>query len=289
MESRKPFPIENRISNNNIQEFNALSDYLKQWQPDELLLVRTIMNASHKIYRILLFKNNLGEIIIKTNNNDTFYFFFQSFTDFHFLIYLTRLDMVPMKPIMGELLQCVSRKDVEQLKKWKLHEAWTTLESLVFVSSNMLGYVRIIWKAFQSSYFRIGAKIMYECTTTKASKLTLIQFAMCHPSYNLSRNNYLCEHIIEYSLLWIEFRRIYRQCSCTAVFWRCSHILYWRQVRPLWRPVQYLYLRFSEVFLKLFEHWKTISSPISCVSPVWWHLRAAMQTSASKVTFFPTE
>lgn len=95
-EDRRRFPVENRPLDGHLQDFHALSSYLSQWQPHE---------------------------------------FADAINDFHLLIYLARMDMLPVKAAMQELLDGLRRKDVDAVNQWRGQEVWRTLETLIAASS----------------------------------------------------------------------------------------------------------------------------------------------------------
>ncbi|KAL1130825.1 hypothetical protein AAG570_012066, partial [Ranatra chinensis] len=70
-----PFPVENRMLDRHIQDFNALSTYLRQFSPDQFL---------------------------------------SAVSDFHLLLYIATMDMLPMKAL-----------------DWAGSEHWATVEQLV--------------------------------------------------------------------------------------------------------------------------------------------------------------
>lgn len=95
------FPIENRYVNGQLQDFNALSVYLSKWKPEEFL---------------------------------------DAISDFHLLIYLTFMDMLPMKSALGPLLEAVRTKNNALAMQWKeQQEVWSTLETLITASSSASG------------------------------------------------------------------------------------------------------------------------------------------------------
>lgn len=95
-QDRRPFPVENRPLDGHLQDFHALSAYLSQWQPNE---------------------------------------FPEAMADFHLLVYLARMDMLPIKAAMPELLDGLRRKDVDAVNQWRSQEVWRTLETLIAASS----------------------------------------------------------------------------------------------------------------------------------------------------------
>lgn len=95
-EDRRRFPVENRPLDGHLQDFHALSSYLSQWQPHE---------------------------------------FPEAMADFHLLVYLARMDMLPIKAAMAELLAALRRKDTDAVNQWRSQEVWRTLETLIAASS----------------------------------------------------------------------------------------------------------------------------------------------------------
>ncbi|XP_017846673.1 nuclear protein localization protein 4 homolog isoform X2 [Drosophila busckii] len=95
-DKRQPFPIENRYIDGQLQDFNALSSYLSAWAQEEFL---------------------------------------DSISDFHLLIYLYKMDMIPMRQHMGPLLEAVRTKSPNRAADFKSEEVWKLLESLVQASS----------------------------------------------------------------------------------------------------------------------------------------------------------
>lgn len=96
-ENKRPFPVENRPLDGHLQDFHALSSYLCQWQPNEFL---------------------------------------DAISDFHLLVYLSRMDMLPIKDTMPELLEAIRQRDVDAVNLWKTQEVWRTLETLIAASSS---------------------------------------------------------------------------------------------------------------------------------------------------------
>lgn len=66
-------------------------------------------------------------------------FLLQAVSDFHFLLYLFRMDMLPMKSAMAPLLSAVRTRDNNLALEWKQQEVWTTLETLITASSVQSG------------------------------------------------------------------------------------------------------------------------------------------------------
>ncbi|XP_055539071.1 nuclear protein localization protein 4 homolog isoform X2 [Wyeomyia smithii] len=91
------FPVENRLIDGHIQDFAALSDYLGRSRSMDFL---------------------------------------ETMSDFHLLLYLYRMDMLPMKSQMASLLVAVRDKDKTEANDWKNQEVWRTLEQLISATSH---------------------------------------------------------------------------------------------------------------------------------------------------------
>lgn len=96
-QTHDPFPVENRMIDGHLQDFHSLSAYLSKWAPEDFL---------------------------------------DTISDFHLLLYLSRMDMLPMKESIGPLLAAVRSKNTEQAFEWKEQEIWRTLETLIQASSS---------------------------------------------------------------------------------------------------------------------------------------------------------
>lgn len=94
--SKQPFPVENRFVEGHIQDFNALATYLQQFAFDE---------------------------------------FYEAIDDFHLLIYIATMDMLPMKEYLSPLLDALKKKDKTAATEWSRSEQWATLEQLIAASS----------------------------------------------------------------------------------------------------------------------------------------------------------
>ncbi|XP_067620003.1 nuclear protein localization protein 4 homolog isoform X2 [Eurosta solidaginis] len=92
----EPFPVENRYLDGHLQDFNGLSTYLSHW-------------ADHE--------------------------FLEAVSDFHLLLYLYRMDTVPLRAHMGPLLEAVRTKNSDLAYSFKASEPWKLLESLIHAST----------------------------------------------------------------------------------------------------------------------------------------------------------
>ncbi|XP_064545601.1 nuclear protein localization protein 4 homolog isoform X2 [Drosophila montana] len=99
-DKRQPFPIENRYIDGHLQDFNALSSYLSAWAEEDFL---------------------------------------EAISDFHLLVYLYKMDMLPLRQHMGPLLEAVRAKNPNKADDFKGEEVWKLLESLVQASSTGSG------------------------------------------------------------------------------------------------------------------------------------------------------
>ncbi|GFQ71389.1 nuclear protein localization protein 4 homolog [Trichonephila clavata] len=90
--SRKPFPIENRLLDGQVQDFPHLVSYLRQFGPHQFL---------------------------------------EAMSDFHLIIYLATMDLLPLMDDLGSLLEAIRNKDRELAAKWSKSERWATVEHLL--------------------------------------------------------------------------------------------------------------------------------------------------------------
>lgn len=65
-----------------------------------------------------------------------FFFFFKAVSDFHLLIYLYRMDMLPLKAEMGPLFEAIKTRDTTLALSFKNQEVWCILEQLISASSH---------------------------------------------------------------------------------------------------------------------------------------------------------
>ncbi|KAL5273585.1 NPLOC4 family protein [Megaselia abdita] len=91
--TKKSFPIENRYIDGHLQDFTALGSYFSSWPMDSEFL--------------------------------------EAVSDFHLLIYLYKMEMLPMKTQMQPLLEAVRTQNKDQAYEFKKNETWSLLESLV--------------------------------------------------------------------------------------------------------------------------------------------------------------
>ena len=92
-----PFPIENRLIDGQVQDFNSLCSYMQQFKQDQFL---------------------------------------EATSDFHLLLFIATMDMLPMKDHMMPLLDAVRNKDRQKAIEWARSEHWATVEQLITVTAS---------------------------------------------------------------------------------------------------------------------------------------------------------
>ncbi|XP_076366406.1 nuclear protein localization 4 [Tachypleus tridentatus] len=92
----KLFPIENRFLDGHIQDFNALSSYMRQFSPNKFL---------------------------------------EAMSDFHVLVYIATMDTLPLKDALDPLLEAIRAKNHELASHWSRSEQWATVEQLIAAQS----------------------------------------------------------------------------------------------------------------------------------------------------------
>ncbi|XP_072030080.1 nuclear protein localization protein 4 homolog [Amphiura filiformis] len=85
----KHFPVENRAELGELQDINAVATYMKQFQEDRFL---------------------------------------EAMSDFHLLVFLATMDMLPLRDHMDSLLEAIRSGDVELARAWSKSEQWATIE-----------------------------------------------------------------------------------------------------------------------------------------------------------------
>uniref|UniRef100_A0A1B6CST9 Nuclear protein localization protein 4 homolog n=2 Tax=Clastoptera arizonana TaxID=38151 RepID=A0A1B6CST9_9HEMI len=91
----RPFPVENRMVDGHIQDFSALAAYLSQFTSDQFL---------------------------------------SAVSDFHLLIHVATMNMLPMQGFIGPLLTAVRNHHKESALEWARSEPWVTVEQLIVAS-----------------------------------------------------------------------------------------------------------------------------------------------------------
>ncbi|KAG1669348.1 Nuclear protein localization protein 4 [Nymphon striatum] len=88
----KKFPVENRFIDTHIQDFSVLKEYVQQFPADNFL---------------------------------------EAASDFHFLLYIAMMDVLPLFGSLGPLLQAVKSKNVDLANQWANEEQWETVKQLL--------------------------------------------------------------------------------------------------------------------------------------------------------------
>lgn len=92
LKDRNPFPVENRLLDSSIQDFNSFARYISQFRSAE---------------------------------------FFDAISDFHVLIFMATLDIMPLREYMGPLLEAVKTKNREAAREWSYMDHWGQVQALV--------------------------------------------------------------------------------------------------------------------------------------------------------------
>ncbi|XP_066982321.1 nuclear protein localization protein 4 homolog isoform X1 [Macrobrachium rosenbergii] len=90
-----PFPVANRMIEGHLQDFNTLASYLQKFSDDQFL---------------------------------------EAMSDFHVLVFVATMDMLPLREYIGPLLEAIKKKDRKAALDWKRSEHWATVEQLVMAS-----------------------------------------------------------------------------------------------------------------------------------------------------------
>ncbi|XP_026475213.1 nuclear protein localization protein 4 homolog isoform X2 [Ctenocephalides felis] len=91
------FPIENRMLDGHLQDFNAIVQYFNQFTTNEFL---------------------------------------EAMSDFHLLLYITTMDMLPLGSCIGPLLTAIRTNNRQLAQEWSTSEHWATMEQLIAASGN---------------------------------------------------------------------------------------------------------------------------------------------------------
>lgn len=88
----KPFPIENRLIEGHLQDFNSLAQYMSQFSKEQFL---------------------------------------EAISDLHLLFYISTMDTLPLKESMEPILQAVKTKNRSLANQWAASDKWATVEQLM--------------------------------------------------------------------------------------------------------------------------------------------------------------
>jgi NPL4 family len=67
----------------------------------------------------------------------------QALSDFHLLLFLGRMDVLPMRTHMPAILKAVRDRDQELAMQFKRSEVWRTLEQLIATDTTTQRFVNI--------------------------------------------------------------------------------------------------------------------------------------------------
>jgi len=96
LKERNPFPVENRLLESSIQDFNSFARYISQFRSAE---------------------------------------FFDSVADLHVLVFMANLDIIPLRDFLGPLYDAVKTGDREAAREWSYLDPWSNLQALVQAST----------------------------------------------------------------------------------------------------------------------------------------------------------
>lgn len=89
------FPVSNRLVEGHLQDFGALSKYLNHFKDEQFL---------------------------------------EAMSDFHLLVFIATMDIMPMRDYLSPLLTAVSSRERDAALEWRKSEQWATVEQLISAS-----------------------------------------------------------------------------------------------------------------------------------------------------------
>merc|ERR1711997_847878 len=92
---KNPFPVENRLLESSIQDFNAFARYISQFKGSE---------------------------------------FPEFVSDLHVLVFMATLDIMPLREYMGPLYSALASKSRDQVIEWSREEPWQNLQAIIQAS-----------------------------------------------------------------------------------------------------------------------------------------------------------
>lgn len=90
--TKTPFPVENRLLDKHIQDFSAFSTYMRQFSSDQFLL---------------------------------------AVSDFHVLLYIATMEMLPMRDHLKPLIKAIRERDQNAAAEWAHSDQWATVSALI--------------------------------------------------------------------------------------------------------------------------------------------------------------
>merc|ERR1712227_390734 len=92
---RKHFPVENRLLESSLQDFNSFAQYMSQFRSAEFLT---------------------------------------AVSDLHVLMFLATNEILPMREYLGPLLEAIRTKNETAAREWTDSELWNNMQALVAAS-----------------------------------------------------------------------------------------------------------------------------------------------------------
>merc|ERR1712071_148404 len=92
---KKHFPVENRLLESSIRDFNAFARYISQFKSSE---------------------------------------FFSCVSDLHVLVFMATLDIMPLREYMGPLYEAIQLQSTDLAEEWSQQEPWQNLQAIIQAS-----------------------------------------------------------------------------------------------------------------------------------------------------------
>jgi len=89
---RKHFPVENRLLESSLQDFNAFAQYMSQFRSAEFL---------------------------------------KAVSDLHVLVFMATLDIMPLRDFLGPLYEAIRTANVEAAREWSYLDHWGQMQALI--------------------------------------------------------------------------------------------------------------------------------------------------------------
>jgi hypothetical protein len=92
MGDKKHFPVENRMLESSLQDFNSFAQYMNQFRSAEFLL---------------------------------------AISDIHVLVFMAQNEIMPMREVLGPLYEAIKFKDENAAREWTYFEHWENMKALI--------------------------------------------------------------------------------------------------------------------------------------------------------------
>lgn len=89
---RKHFPVENRLLESSLQDFNSFAQYMSQFRSAEFL---------------------------------------NAVSDLHVLVFMATLDIMPLRDFLGPLYEAIRTSNVEAAREWSYLDHWSQMQALI--------------------------------------------------------------------------------------------------------------------------------------------------------------